>query len=158
MNHEVQLNLPLTDSSVGLKDAKPIIRVRRVLNSWKSLKFAQQFSRPEKKKNRKWRLSLLKWYFFFQSYNKCFSHKWNSFRFSQILFNPARSLQRIMKKALFLRFLEKRRNVLITRFDNLEAGKRNYCFGKKSGKRLELWIQKYVGTLYNSSIIWRSLL
>ena len=39
MNREVQLNLPLTDSSIGLK----------VLNSWKSLKFAQHFSRPKKK-------------------------------------------------------------------------------------------------------------
>ena len=26
-------------------------------------------------------------------------------------------------------------------FDNLECEKRNYCFGKKSGKSLELWIQ-----------------
>ena len=31
MNREVQLNLPITDSSVGLKDAKPKISVRRVL-------------------------------------------------------------------------------------------------------------------------------
>ena len=27
-------------------------------------------------------------------------------------------------------------------FDNLESGKINSCFGKKSGKRLEFWIQK----------------
>ena len=33
-------------------------------------------------------------------------------------------------------------------FDNLESGKRNDCFGKKSGKSLEFWIQKSVGTLY----------
>ena len=33
-------------------------------------------------------------------------------------------------------------------FDNLESGKRNDCFGKKSGKILEFWIQKSVGTLY----------
>ena len=40
-----------------------------------------------------------------------------------------------MKKTLFLRFL---RCLLITDlFDNLESGKRNYCFGKKSGKSLE---------------------
>ena len=66
-------------------------------------------------------------------------------------------LERIME-ALFLGIFRKRRNVLITRFDNLEVGKRNYCFGKKSGKSLELWIQKFVRTLYNSSFIRRSLL
>ena len=39
------------------------------------------------------------------------------------------------EKALFLRFS---RCLLITDlFDNLESGKRNYCFGKKSGKSLE---------------------
>ena len=27
-------------------------------------------------------------------------------------------------------------------FDNLESGKINSCFGKKSGKSLEFWIQK----------------
>ena len=61
---------------------------------------------------------------------------------SEILFVLVKSysispvhFQRIMKKALFLRFLEKRRNVLITRFDNLEAGKINYLFGKKVGKK-----------------------
>ena len=44
-------------------------------------------------------------------------------------------LQPIMKIALFLRFL---RSLLITDLlDNLESGKRNYCFGKKSGKSLE---------------------
>ena len=81
---------------------------------------------------------------------------------SEILFVLVKSysispirLQRFMKKALFLRFLEKRRNVLITRFDNLEDGERNCCFGKKSGKSLELWIQTFVRTLY---IIRRSLL
>ena len=26
-------------------------------------------------------------------------------------------------------------------FDNLDCEKRNYCFGKKSGKSLEFWIQ-----------------
>ena len=33
-------------------------------------------------------------------------------------------------------------------FDNLESGKRNYCFGKKSGKILKFWIQKSVRALY----------
>ena len=31
-------------------------------------------------------------------------------------------------------------------FDNLESGKRNNCFGKKSGKSLEFWTQKSVRT------------
>ena len=31
-------------------------------------------------------------------------------------------------------------------FDNLESGKRNYCFGKTSGKSLEFWIQKNICT------------
>ena len=53
-------------------------------------------------------------------------------------------LQRIGKKALFLPFLEVSIDHL---FDNLESGKRNYYFGKKSGKRPEFWIQKSVRTL-----------
>ena len=47
-------------------------------------------------------------------------------------------LQPIMKKSLFLRFFK----VSIDHsdlFDNLESGKRNYCFGKKSGKVLNLF-------------------
>lgn len=32
-------------------------------------------------------------------------------------------------------------------YDNLESGKRGYCFRKKSGKSLEFWIQKSVLTL-----------
>ena len=43
-------------------------------------------------------------------------------------------LQRIVKRALFLPFLEVSIDHL---FDNLESGKRNYYFGKKSGKRPE---------------------
>ena len=39
-------------------------------------------------------------------------------------------------------------------FDNLESGKR-YCFGKKSGKSLEFWIQESVRTL--NLIIYTSL-
>ena len=53
-------------------------------------------------------------------------------------------LQRIVKKALFLPFLEVPIDHL---FDNLESGKKNYYFGKKSGKRPEFWIQKSVRTL-----------
>ena len=43
------------------------------------------------------------------------------------------------KKHLFLLFL---RSLSITDFDNLESRKRNCCFGKKSGKSLDFWIQK----------------
>ena len=32
-------------------------------------------------------------------------------------------------------------------FDDLESGKRNYCFGKKAGQSPEVWIQKSVRTL-----------
>ena len=53
-------------------------------------------------------------------------------------------LQRIVKKALFLPFLEVSIDHL---FDNLESGKKNYYFGKKSGKRPEFGIQKSVRTL-----------
>ena len=53
-------------------------------------------------------------------------------------------LQRIMKKGLLLRLL---RSPLITYLITLRLEKRRYCFGKKSGKSLEFWIQKSVGTL-----------
>lgn len=53
-------------------------------------------------------------------------------------------LQRIVKKALFLPFLEVSIDHL---FDNLESGKKNYYFGKKAGKRPEFGIQKSVRTL-----------
>ena len=53
-----------------------------------------------------------------------------------------------MKKALFLRFL---RCLLITDlYDNLESGKRNYCFGKKCGKSLE-FISCYLCKAFNGS-------
>ena len=32
-------------------------------------------------------------------------------------------------------------------FDNLESAKIVFCFGKKSGKSLEIWLQKFVRTL-----------
>ena len=44
-----------------------------------------------------------------------------------------------MKKALFLCFVFK--FSIDHLFDNLESGKRKYCFGKKSAKSLEFWIQ-----------------
>ena len=53
-------------------------------------------------------------------------------------------LRHIMIIALFVPFSEVSIDNL---FDNLESGKRNYYFGKKSGKRLEFWIQKSARTL-----------
>ena len=74
--------------------------------------------------------------FFFSKLQQIVLYEWNVFRFGQILFNFARMFAAYHeKKTLFLRFL---RSLLITNlFDNLESGKRNYCFGKKSGKSLE---------------------
>ena len=53
--------------------------------------------------------------------------------------SPVR-LQRIVVKALFLRFCKVSIDHL---FDNLESGKKTCCFGKS----LEFWIQKSVRTL-----------
>ena len=56
-----------------------------------------------------------------------------SYSVSPVCFQPTC----IMKKALFLCFL---RSLLINDlFDNLEPGKRNYCFEQKSGKVLSLF-------------------
>ena len=52
-------------------------------------------------------------------------------------------LQRVMKKALFLCFFKVSVDQL---FDNLESGKRNYCFGKVSGKSIEFWIKNTICT------------
>ena len=53
-------------------------------------------------------------------------------------------LQRIMEMLFFLHFIKVSIDHL---FDNLEYGKRNYCFGKSLEKGLEFWIQKSVRTL-----------
>ena len=67
------------------------------------------------------------------------------FQFGQILYSvsPVR-LQHTVKKALFLCFLRSR---LITYLITLSLEKRNSCFGKKSGKSLEFWMQKSERTL-----------
>ena len=64
------------------------------------------------------------------------------FQFGQILYSvsPVR-LQHTVKKALF------RRSRLITYLITLSLEKRNSCFGKKSGKSLEFWMQKSERTL-----------
>ena len=58
-------------------------------------------------------------------------------------------LQRVMKKALFLCFFKVSVDQL---FDNLESGKRNYCFRKTSGKSLESWIHKIICTNLTSLV------
>ena len=56
-------------------------------------------------------------------------YKWNVFCFGQILFNLVRTFAVHRKKRFVPAFL---RSILITYYvDNLESGKRNYCFGKK---------------------------
>ena len=42
-------------------------------------------------------------------------------------------------------------------FLKLESEKRNYCFGKKSGKSLEFWIQKSVPALHTSMVVGKQL-
>ena len=54
-----------------------------------------------------------------------------------------------MKKALFSSLL---RSLLIT-FDDIESGKRKYCFGKKSGNGLEFGIPKYVQNPANLKMV-----
>ena len=39
-------------------------------------------------------------------------------------------------------------------FDNLESGKKNYCFGKRSGKNLEFSVQKSLRTLYVGFLVY----
>ena len=58
---------------------------------------------------------------------------------------PVRS-RHTMQKALFLHFLCLYWSPKAS--DNLESGKRNYCFVEKSGKSLEFWIQKSGRILY----------
>ena len=105
MNREVQLNLPITISSVGLKDAKPIIRVRRVLNSRKSLKFAQQFSRPGKRLKVEIKSGkMVKSLDFFKATTSALDISESLFVFVK---SYSISPVRIMKKALSLRFFRK---------------------------------------------------
>ena len=82
--------------------------------------------------------------FFFQSYHKCFISD-SIFRFGQIVFTLARTFAVHREKSVVSVFLG---SVLITYLpDNLESEKRNYCFGKNTGKSLEFWIEKSVRTL-----------
>ena len=74
-----------------------------------------------------------------KSYNKCYiSVFFFFFRFGQTLFNLAHmSTVHHEKGSVHIDHL----------FDDLESGKRNYWFGKKCGKSLEVWIQKSARTL-----------
>ena len=69
----------------------------------------------------------------FLSYDKCF------FGSGQILFNPTHMPAEHHEKSVVPAFLKVSIDHL---FDNLESGKKkNYCFGKKSGKSLGFWIE-----------------
>ena len=57
-------------------------------------------------------------------------------------------LQCIMKIAWFLRFYMSSDQL----FDKLECEKRNHCFGKKSGKSLEYWIQNLCEPRYTLNL------
>ena len=67
-------------------------------------------------------------------------------------------LQQVLIRSEMFSVLVKYYSILPVRFlclywspkvsDNLESGKRNYCFGEKSGKSLEFWIQKSEQILY----------
>ena len=73
-----------------------------------------------------------------KSYNKCYISVFFFFRFGQTLFNLAHmSTVHHEKGSVHIDHL----------FDDLESGKRNYWFGKKCGKSLEVWIQKSARTL-----------
>ena len=67
-----------------------------------------------------------------RGYNKCFTCEIFFVLVKSFSILPVR-LQRIVKKALFLRFSKVSVEDL---FDNLESGKRNYCFGKSLEKVL----------------------
>ena len=74
-----------------------------------------------------------------KSSNKCFF-----FRFCQTLFNLAHMSAVHHEKGSVHAFFKVSFDRL---FDDLVSRKRNYCFGKKSGKSLEVWIQKSAQTL-----------
>ena len=62
----------------------------------------------------------------------------NFFHVGQILFSLAHSFAAHYEKRFVLTFFEV--SVDHHLFDNLESGKRSYCFGKKFGKSFEFWI------------------
>ena len=63
----------------------------------------------------------------FESYNKCFISEF--FCFGHTLFNLARMFAAHHEKRFVPAFFKVSIDQL---FDNLESGKRNYCFGKMS--------------------------
>ena len=84
-----------------------------------------------------------RWSWFFLSQLQKVLYEYNFFLLVKSYSISPVHLQGIMKKALFLLLL----GFYWSHFDNLESGKRKYCFGKKSGKSLEFRIQKSVRTL-----------
>ena len=110
----------------------------RLLNSWKSLDncpaIFQTWKRYGKYRYLKSGITVKSLgVFSFQSYNECFVSD-----VGQILFSLAHSFAVHHEKRFILAFFKV--SVDHDLFDNLESGKRSYCFGKKSGKSLELWI------------------
>ena len=97
--------------------------------SYRVLKFAQQFSRPGKNIGKVLRV------FFGKLQEKFFFVLAKSYSISFV------RLQHIMEMLFFLHFIKVSIDHL---FDNLEYGKRNYCFGKSLEKGLAFWIQKSV--------------
>ena len=85
----------------------------------------------------------IEFFFFFQSYNKCFRSEFLFFILVKSYSISPVCLQRTWKKLCFFVFKVSINHL----FDNLESEKRNNCFGKKSGKRLGFWIQKSARTL-----------
>ena len=102
--------------------------------SYRVLKFAQQFSRPGKNIGKVLRV-------FFESYKRNFFLCWPNLIQSHLYVCSTS-----WKCFFFFHFIKVSIYHLFD-IDNLEYGKRNYCFGKSVEKGLEFWIQKSVRTL-----------
>ena len=93
------------------------------------MKFAQQFSRPGKSLengDKVWEHGKKSWFFFSSKLQKEL-YKWSFFILVNRTFAP--HLEGSFVPAFFIDHL----------FDNLESGERNYLFGKKSRKILEIY-------------------
>ena len=122
--------------------------------SWileKVFKFAQQFSKawikPGKYRSSLERIGKKSWFFFSWKLHQVLD-KWNCFHFGHILNVWS---QWILKRSFVPAFSK----VYIEHlFDNPESGKRNYCFGKRSGKNLEFSVQKSLRTLHVGFLVY----
>ena len=89
-----------------------------------------------------WTVEIKSWKSLISEFFFCFGH---------ILFNLARMFAAHHEKSFVPAFFKVSIDQL---FDNLESGKRNYCFGKMSWKSLEFWIKKSVRTLFREHCHW----